>query len=221
MVDENGQPVDEADASSDAVILAASANRARDMYRRFLESEYPDALAMAEEVLRERPDDVMALAIQTECHTAIYKPETVPAPAPNGDPSAGPRALRDDGRFDSEAPTGVEIVLPPSDAPGAAETARAPVNDEVTPVYVTVTRGEPSREMCRRFLESDHPAALILAESVLEANPDDRMARAIAEQCRAALERRSSLPPPAPPSLSPPSDDDTQVSKSPPVPPKS
>jgi hypothetical protein len=42
--------------------------------------------------------------------------------------------------------------------------------------------------MCERFLESDHPAALALAEAVLEENPGDRIARAIAEQCRAALE---------------------------------
>ncbi len=193
MVEDKREPSGEVDPSAEAIIVAASADRAREMYRRFLESDYPDALAMAEEVLRLQPDDVMALAIQTECQAAIFRPETVPAPAPT-DPE----------RFDSEAPTGAEIGPLPADS------------EEATPVYVTVTRGEPSREMCRRFLESDHPAALILAETLLEANPNDRMARAIAEQCRAALERRSSVPP----SMMPPSDDDTQVSLAPPSPPK-
>jgi len=206
VAEENGQGGGEADAidSADAVIIAASADRAREMYRRFLESDYPDELAMAEEVLREQPDDVMALAIQTECHAAIRRPETVPAPAS----TEAARVLMRDPRLDSELPTGVELG-------GRGEGGEGGLaNDEVTPVYVTVTRGEPSREMCRRFLESDHPAALLIAESLLEANPDDRMARAIAEQCRAALEHRPSLPP----SLGPPSDDDTQVSPAPPTP---
>jgi hypothetical protein len=197
--DEKGQADDFESTSEEAVFLAASADHAREMYRRFLESDYPDALAMAEQVLRERPDDVMALAIRTECQAAICKPETVPAPKPTDAPRASASAVR----LDSEMPTGIEIVLPPA--------SDAALNDEPTPVYVTVTRGEPSREMCRRFLESDHPAALLLAESLLEANPEDRMARAIAEQCRAALERRSSQSP-----SEPPSDDDTQVSLSPP-----
>jgi hypothetical protein len=195
--------VDGSDASAQAVIVAANADRAREMYRRFLESDYPDALAMAEEVLRERPDDVMALAIQTECQAAICKPETVPVPRSTD----AARALMRADRVDSEMPTGIEVVVPEHD----------PVpNDDVTPVYVTVTRGEPSREMCRRFLESDHPAALLIAESLLQANPDDRMARAIAEQCRAALEQKAS--PPSPESQP---EDDTQVSMSPPSSPSS
>ena len=161
---------------------------------------------MAEQVLRDQPDDVMALAIQTECRAAIFKPETVPAPPTNP------------ARADSELPTSVETTPAPADP------------EDITPVYVTVTRGESSREMCRRFLESDHPAALALAEELLETNPDDRMARAIAEQCRAALEQRYSAVPSTAPSRGPGSssfppgdgggDEDTQVSASPPMTPQ-
>lgn len=175
-------------SASDAVLIRTEAERAREMYRRFLESEYPDALAMAEDVLRLQPDDVMALAIRAECQAALGKPETVPAPAPPVNAAT-----------DSEMPTSVAF------GEGA---------EEITPAYAafTASAGEPSREMCRRFLESDHPAALALAESVLEANPNDRMARAIAEQCRAALERSSSPPPR--------SDDDTQIELRPPSSPR-
>lgn len=195
-----------AEDSLEAAIVAAGVDRAREMYRRFLESDYPDALAMAEEVLKEQPDDVMALAIQSECQSAIFRPPTVPAPGPSeGTGSSAP--------FDSEAPTAVEITPPPlATDPDVAQ-------EDQTPVYVTLTQGEPSREMCRRFLESDHPAALLLAESVLEANPNDRMARAIAEQCRAALEARSGTStsvPPAPNHDLPGADEDnTQVSLAP------
>ena len=175
-------------SASDAVLLRTEQERAREMYRRFLESEYPDALAMAEDVLRLQPDDVMALAIRAECQAALGKPETVPAPAPAVNAAT-----------DSEMPTPL---------------AYGEASEEVTPPYATFTAraGEPSREMCRRFLESDHPAALALAETVLEANPNDRMARAIAEQCRAALERTSSSPPR--------SDDDPQIEVSPPSSPR-
>jgi hypothetical protein len=184
------------DESAEEAIVAPGVDRAREMYRRFLESDYPDALMMAEEVLRDQPDDVMALAIQTECRAAIFKPATVPAPPTNP------------ARADSELPTSVETTPAPADP------------EDLTPVYVTVTRGEASREMCRRFLESDHPTALALAEELLETNPNDRMARAIAEQCRAALEQRNSAVPSTAPSFGPPSDEDTQVSASPPMTPQ-
>ncbi len=202
--------------SAEEVLVAAGAERAREMYRRFLESDYPDALAMAEQVLRIQPDDVMALAIRTECQAALCKPETVPVPA-----SSEPH------RTDSDMPTSVEVAPPPvtADELPSDESARA---EDATPVYVTVSHNEPSREMCRRFLESDHPTALLLAESVLASSPNDRMARAVAEQCRAALEALEAIKAerdhghrPEVPSSMPPSNeahDDTQVSL-PPLPP--
>jgi hypothetical protein len=156
------------DSPAGAVLLPNGEQRAREMYRRFLESEYPDALAMAEDVLRDQPDDVMALAIVGECRAALAKPRvrlspsvvpTIPAPAS----SIPPR--------DSELPTSFRLP-----------------DEEATPPYALVTHTETSHMMCERFLESDHPAALALAEAVLEENPGDRIARAIAEQCRAALE---------------------------------
>ncbi len=155
------------DASvSDAVLVQSTAPHAREMYRRFLESEYPAALAMAEDVLRERPEDVMALAIATECRTALaHRPLMVTVPAP---------------------------ALTPSEGGGSEPAFDVVMEHELTLPYTTATRGEPGREMCQRFLDSDHPAALALAETLLQDNPHDRMARAIAEQCRAALESRGS-----------------------------
>jgi hypothetical protein len=157
-----GSGDDNEDSAEGAVLLSASETRAREMYRRFLESDYPDALAMAEEVLRERPNDVMALAIAGECKSALARTlsPTIPAPAQSSVP---PR--------DSELPTSFRLP-----------------EEEATPPYALVTRSETSHKMCERFLESDHPAALALAVAVLEDNPGDRIARAIAEQCRAALE---------------------------------
>lgn len=175
-------------SASAAVLVEAGASRAREMYRRFLESEYPDALAMAEEVLRERPDDVMALAIAMECQNAIAQSmstATVPAPAPSG---PEPR--------DSEMPTSI------------ADSSHAAHLSELTPPYSIATLGEPSRQMCQRFLDSDHPAALALAETLLVENPHDRMARAIAEQCRAALEQKRAE-----------GDDDTRIDRGPLAPP--
>jgi hypothetical protein len=163
---------DERDSPAGAVLRTTGTDHAREMYRRFLESEYPDALAMAEEVLRERPDDVMAQAIAGECRAALARPlpPTVPAPPMS---SAPPR--------DSEAPT----------------TFRLP-EEEATPPYMLVTRSQTSHSMCQRFLDSDHPAALALAEAVLKQHPEDRIARAIAEQCRAALDTvRADDPPEA------------------------
>jgi hypothetical protein len=160
-----GSDGDKEDSAEGAVLLSAGETRSREMYRRFLESEYPDALAMAEDVLKERPNDVMALAIAGECRAALARPlpVTVPAPAMSSVPAR-----------DSEMPT----------------TFRLP-EEEATPPYALVTHSETSHKMCQRFLESDHPAALALAEAVLEENPSDRIARAIADQCRAALEEAS------------------------------
>jgi hypothetical protein len=156
---------------SDAVIVRTpQVDRAREMYRRFLASEYPEALVIAEEVLKDRPDDFMALAIVNECRQARDSHPASGAPGPSS--SDGP----------------ITIPSPPP-APRDSEPPTAETAVDLTAAYLGVgPRGDRGRQMCQRFLESDHPAALALAEELLSQDPEDRMARAIAEQCRAALD---------------------------------
>jgi hypothetical protein len=151
---------------SDAVVASGGASAARELYRRFLDSEYPVALAMAEEVLRQQPDDFMAQAIVAECRAALSS-DTVPPPADTV--PAPPPAPNE------------ESELPASLAPPAEDTAP----------YQTGSHRRVTRQMFQRFLDSDHPGALALAEEALRADPEDRMARAIVEQCHAALEGRT------------------------------
>jgi hypothetical protein len=146
------------DSVSEALIMRAGSDLAREMYRSFLSSDYPDALEMARAVLRERPDDVMAHAIVEQCESALTStpPSTMPGPRVRSHDSVAPRF----------------------------ETGSAL---EATAAYGTTSTNERSRQMCQRFLESDHPAALELSRAVLAGDPSDRIAGAIAAQCAAAL----------------------------------
>jgi hypothetical protein len=144
-----------------------SGEHAREMYRRFLASEYPGALAAAEHVLLEQPNDFMAQSIAAECRAAM------------GRSCPGERCEREESESAS-APTNAPRPVPP-------EPPTVP-SLETTAACAATTLGYLTRQMCQRFLESDHPGALALAEEVLREDPEDRMARAIADQCRAAIE---------------------------------
>jgi hypothetical protein len=153
---------------SDAVIVrTAGVDRAGEMYRCFLASQYPEALAIAEEVLRDRPDDFMALAIVDECRRGVSA-ATSEAP---------------------ESTSGAVTIPSPAPEPRDSDLPTAEMDADLTAAYLGIgPPGDRGRQMCQRFLESDHPAALALAEQILAVDPDDKMACAIAEQCRAAIE---------------------------------
>lgn len=133
--------------------------KSRDMYSRFLESDYPEALVLAEQALAEDPADAVAQAIYAECCKQLRQHDTLPAP---------PEALED----------------------GESTLASLDTEDATFDSGKT----ESGREMYRRFLESDYPQALALAEQHLASFPEDPMALAIAHESRAAIELRKSVP---------------------------
>ena len=56
---------------------------------------------------------------------------------------------------------------------------------------------ETGQTICTRYLESDFPSALSLAESLLARRPDHSLAQVIAERCRDAMVDAESHPPPS------------------------
>jgi tetratricopeptide (TPR) repeat protein len=140
------------------------APRSREMYRRFLESDYPEALELAEEALACDPTDAVAMAIYAECCRQLQR-ETLPAP--------GTDDADDIPVFEGE----------PEEDGDAAD--RRTIDSQ---------RSGADRAMYQRFLESDYPKALELAEAALAVAPDDAMAQAIARESRAALDLRRSVP---------------------------
>jgi hypothetical protein len=148
------------------------------MYRRFLESDYPEALELAEEALRTNPTDAIAMAIYAECLRNLRDT---------------PRAAFVTDRDTVPAPPNTDLELPIYfDEDNAPNPPTLPRTDAARP---PTPPGRPGgREMYRRFLESDYPRALALAEAALAHEPHDEMARAIARESRAALDLRKSIP---------------------------
>jgi hypothetical protein len=142
----------------------------RAVYQRFLESDYPEALRLAELVLEENPDDAIAQAVRDQCVLALRK-DTVPAPAtvkdgvvpPDDDTS--PQLLDDD---DDDEPTGPTLSL--------------------------ANRNDATRELYRLYLASEYAPALALAEDILATGDADAMVKAIASECRVTLDTRRSVP---------------------------
>jgi hypothetical protein len=84
-------------------------------------------------------------------------------------------------RTDQAAPPsnmrgGEDLARPPNDVDTSAKTRKGSTEDIL------------SRTMYERFLESDYPRALTMAETVLELNPLHPMAQAVVERCRAVQE---------------------------------
>lgn len=94
----------------------------------------------------------------------------------------------DSNRFASEART----VM-------AVEPAGHDVDDEHA--IDTQTSGTLGRAMYGSYLQSDYPAALALAERVLDSEPDHALAQLVVEGCRARLGSASSAPRLAPSSV--------------------
>jgi hypothetical protein len=143
----------------------------RAVYQRFLESDYPEALRLAELVLEKDPNDAVAQVIRDECLLQLER-DTVPAPY---DPSA---AFPPEPPDDDTQPMDVEQI-----------------GDEPTgPTLSLANRSDAAREVYRMFLGSDYAPALALAEELLARHPHDPMIGAIVHECRAALEARFSVP---------------------------
>ena len=84
-------------------------------------------------------------------------------------------------------------VAPSADAPPRSGVPTAPA-PEVSPTDDTLdveTVETIGREMYGCYLESDFPAALVLAERVLHEQPDHALAQLVAEKCRERLQPSS------------------------------
>jgi hypothetical protein len=90
----------------------------------------------------------------------------------------------DEGELDQTNEAG-----PPSDMRGAEDLNRPPYDADTSAKTRKGSSEEIlSRAMYERFLESDYPRALTIAETVLELNPTHPMAAAVVERCRAVQE---------------------------------
>jgi hypothetical protein len=142
----------------------------RAVYQRFLESDYPEALRLAELVLEENPSDAIAQAVRDQCVLALRK-DTVPAPA----------SIKDRVQIEDDDTT-PELIDDHDDEPTG-------------PTLSLANRNEAARELYRLYLASEYAPALALAEEMLATDGDgDAMVRAIAAECRVTLDARRSVP---------------------------
>ena len=143
------------------------------MFQRYLESAYPEALVLAEDVLHLRPEDPMALAVHRECIAAI-------ADADVRDRAPTSPGMDADG-FDPDGPTETDV----------------PYDRDATPLASSIApsrSGVRASEMYELFLAGDFRAALSLSESILDALPEDDLARAVRSQCCDALGIEARVP---------------------------
>lgn len=154
----------------------------RAVYQRFLESDYPEALRLAEIVLEQNPDDAIAQAVRDQCLLALRK-DTVPAP-----PSVKERI----------AAEATHITEPARAADDDTAPERIDDRDEPTgPTLSLENRNEATRELYRLYLASEYAPALRLAEELIDSGscgPAETMVRAIADECRLTLRTRRSVP---------------------------
>src|SRR4051794_39804350 len=115
----------------------------RAVYQRFLESDYPEALRLAECVLAANPADAVALAVRDQCVLAL-KRETV----------------RPKYESESEAEDDTTEELVEELVPGP---------DEPTGPTLSLAKGEDAaRELYRLYLASEYAPALALAEELMD-----------------------------------------------------
>jgi hypothetical protein len=182
------------DEPAERAHIGAGPDLNRAVYERFLSSDYPEALRLAEIVLAGDPDDAVARAVRVHCIDALSR-YVAAAPPPPPDESV---ELLDD-----------EDILPADDEPVSlsdadviavdgdtfADTAPfGPPPEPTAPTLSLGSRGEATREVYKLFLSSDYAPALALAEQLLAQGEDDGILDAVARQCRAAITSRSSVP---------------------------
>jgi hypothetical protein len=147
------------------------------MYRRFMDGDFAGAIDLARNVLRENPSDAVAAAIAGNAASRLVDRDhpdpvgevhdTLPAPRPDTTPAPTPN-------------TSV-AVIPDTPLPSSATCNVAQEGDVVG-------------QMATCFLTGDFPRALALAERVLSETPEHALASALAFECRALVERGSSIP---------------------------
>jgi hypothetical protein len=157
-------------------LTAAALDAGHRMFQRYLESAYPEALVLAEDVLRLRPEDPMALAVYRECIAAI-----VDAGPPRDRAPTSPDSDADGFGFGPDGPTEADTSYDRDATPPASSVAPPLSGPRVT-------------EMYDLFLAGDFRAALSLSESILDHLPEDDLARAVRSQCCDALGIEARVP---------------------------
>lgn len=149
-------------ASQGRPLTAAALDAGQRMFQRYLESAYPEALGLAEDVLRLRPEDPMALAVYRECLAAIGDPRDKLPTSPGTDPPP-------EEDYDRDATPPASSYAPPRSGGGATH-------------------------MYALFLAGDFRGALALSEEILDAAPEDDLARAVRSQSCDALGIEARVP---------------------------
>lgn len=170
--------------------IGSSPDLNRAVYERFLSSDYPEALRLADMVLERDPADEVAQAVRTQCLDAIERDRTYPSPADSAE------ALGDDDILSLESLEHAVTIA--EDDLYDAEEDTAPFTplkvDETSPTLSLGSRSEATREVYRLFLASEYAPALALAEELLADGQDDPMLTSIAAECRVVVSKRSSIP---------------------------
>lgn len=149
-------------------LTPAALDAGQRMFQRYLESAYPEALALAEDVLRIRPDDPMALAVHRECAAALDETDE-PVSEPTNPNLVLDRETDAHLVYDRDATPPASSIAPPRSGHGATE-------------------------MYELFLAGDFRSALALSETLLDARPEDDLARAVRSQCCDALGIEARVP---------------------------
>jgi hypothetical protein len=181
------------DEPAERAHIGAGPDLNRAVYERFLSSDYPEALRLAEIVLARDPDDAVARAVRVHCIDALSRYVAAAPPPPDDSVE-----LLDDADIlpaDDEPVSLSDADLIEADGDTFADTAPfGPAPEATAPTLSLGTRGEATREVYKLFLASDYAPALALAEQLLAQGEDDGMLVAVARQCRAAITSRSSVP---------------------------
>jgi len=173
--------------------IGSSPDLNRAVYERFLSSDYPEALRLADLVLERNPEDEVARAVRAQCVDAIARGSVPPPPR---EPSAED-VLGDDDILEEEAVTLADDDVFELEGDLDADTApfaHVPVMEPTSPTLSLGSRSEAIREVYRLFLASEYAPALERADELLGQGERDPMLASIARECRAVVSSRSSIP---------------------------
>lgn len=201
----------EHDDPAERASIGSSPDLNRSVYERFLSSDYPEALRLANLVLERAPHDPVARAVRAQCIEALgstaasdnvrldtsLAPATLESTAPTdfaAHDEAHIEELSDDDILDDEGADNVDqddVITQNGTAPFAPV---ASIEEPTSPTLSLGDRDDVTREVYRRFLASEYASALDLAEQLLAQGHEDSMLVSIARECQAALNKRSSIP---------------------------
>jgi hypothetical protein len=153
---------------------ASAPDRAGEMFEALACDEYATALGLAEAILADEPDNEDALQCAAMCRSELEPVSEGPAPSTRSEPPV------------LKPPV---VEPPPEDEPQLEEVppsiepprARAPSVDPAQPEQVN--------RMFERLASGNYPAALMLAEALLDIDPENADAEQCASMCRSEMRK--------------------------------